>query len=75
MATPTTTNAPSKKRGSNLMPRTRKSYYNSDVFKKNVKDGIESLQVYLSGKGQTITREHKEAIKFFAAPFERDSNK
>jgi hypothetical protein len=69
----TTKTTKTKTRGSNITPKTRKSYYNSDSFSKRVKDGIENYQVYLNGRSPN--RAQKEAIKFFAAPFEREFKK
>ena len=66
----------SAKGGNNLMPKTRKSYFNNDIFRKKTKDAIESYQVYNSMSGNyKLTRAQIETLKFFAAPPERSDFK
>ena len=64
-----------KKKGSNLTPRTRKSYFNSESFRNKTKNGIEQLKTYLINKGETLTRAHIETVKYFNAPLEREDRK
>jgi len=63
----------STKRGSNITPKTRKSYFNSDAFQKRTKDAIEHYRGYLNGR--PVSRAQKEALKYFAAPFDRGDDK
>jgi len=63
-------------KGNNLTPKTRKSYFNNDLFRKKTKDGIEAYKVYQSmGGNYKLTRAQTETIKFFAAPAERDDKR